>query len=121
VLKVMLHFRRVFRGEQERGRYVDASFFHAPGKVFPTFWTALPARTSLLNAWVGGPSAGRLCELVAVGGAKAREVLASPLEGTLFFAGEAPDTTGDAATVTGALRSGARAALEIGRHLEGRR
>jgi monoamine oxidase len=48
-------------------------------------------------------------------------VLAAPLEGTLFFAGEATDTTGEATTVTGALRSGARAALEVGQHLRGQR
>jgi monoamine oxidase len=53
-----------------------------------------------------------------VGGARAREILAMPLDGTLFFAGEATDTTGDPTTVTGALRSGARAALEVRRHLE---
>lgn len=167
VLKVMLHFRRPFWEEQEGGRYVDASFFHAPGKLFPTFWTTLPARTALLNAWVGGPTAARLGELpeaevirralecvasvfsrqherlelqaaylhdwqrdpfargaysyVAVGGARAREILATPLEGALFFAGEATDTSGDATTVNGALRSGARAALEVRRHLEGHR
>lgn len=166
VLKVMLHFRRPFWEEQDGGRYGDASFFHATGKVFPTFWTTFPVRTSLLNAWLGGPSAGRLGELsneeivqhaldgaaavfsrgqeeleleaayvhnwhrdplargaysyVAVGGTRAREALAGPLEGALFFAGEATDTTGEATTVTGALRSGARAAVEVVRHLEGR-
>lgn len=55
---------------------------------------------------------------VAAGGGNARKVLATPLSGTLFFAGEATDTTGDATTVTGALRSGTRAALEVIRHLE---
>jgi monoamine oxidase len=167
VLKVVLHFSRPFWEELDSGRYADASFFHAPGKVFPTFWTALPARAPLLNAWVGGPSAARLCELadeeiirqaidcvgavfsggngapellaayvhnwardayargaysyVAAGGGNAREVLATPLSGTLFFAGEATDTTGEATTVSGALRSGKRAALEVSRHLaEGR-
>ena len=164
VVKVILHFRRPFWEEQDGGRYADASFFHAPGKLFPTFWTTLPARTSLLNAWVGGPSAARLCELsdedivrraldgaatlfsrseadleleaayvhnwqrdpfargaysyVAVGGSSAREQLAMPLQSALFFAGEATDTTGDPATVTGALRSGARAAVEVNRHFE---
>lgn len=163
VLKVMLHFRRPFWEEQDGGRYGDASFFHAPGKSFPTLWTTFPARTSLLNTWAGGPSAARLCDLpdeeiiqhaldsvaavfsrdkaalelesahlhnwerdpfargaysyVAVGGVRAREILAAPLEGALFFAGEATDTTGDATTVTGALRSGTRAALEVSRHL----
>lgn len=55
---------------------------------------------------------------VAAGGGGARQVLATPLDGTLFFAGEATDTTGEATTVTGALRSGTRAALEVSRHLE---
>lgn len=166
VLKVILHFRRPFWEELDGGRYADAAFFHAPGNVFPTFWTALPARAPLLNAWVGGPSAARLSELsqdeiirqaldcvgsvfpntggtpelqaayvhnwvqdpyargaysyVAAGGGKARELLATPLSGTLFFAGEATDTTSEATTVTGALRSGARAALEVSRHLDAR-
>jgi monoamine oxidase len=164
VLKVALHFRRPFWLEQDDGRYVDASFFHAPGQAFPTFWTTLPVRSSLLNAWVGGPAAGRLGDLadeeiirhaleavasvfsrqpgeldlqaayvhnwyrdpfargaysyVAVGGARAREILATPLEGALFFAGEATDTSGDATTVNGAVRSGVRAATEVGRHLD---
>ncbi len=165
VLKVILHFHHPFWEGPDGDRYADASFFHAPGKVFPTFWTALPARSALLNAWVGGPSAARLSELaddeiirqamgcvgtvfsgsdvpelqaayvhnwatdpyargaysyVGVGAGNARETLATPLDGTLFFAGEATDTTGDATTVTGALRSGARAAVEVGRHLESR-
>lgn len=164
VLKVVLHYHRRFWEEGDAGRYADASFFHAPGKVFPTLWTATPARAPLLNAWVGGPSAARLAELteddivqqamdcvravlcggggaaplqaayvhnwaqdpyargaysyLAAGGANAREMLAKPLGGTLFFAGEATDTTGEATTVTGALRSGARAALEVDRHLD---
>jgi monoamine oxidase len=167
VLKVVLHFRRPFWEERDGGRYADASFFQASGKVFPTFWTALPARAPLLNAWVGGPAAARLCELtdaqiirqaldcvgvifsggdgvlelqaayvhnwtrdpyargaysyVAAGGGNARDVLATPVGGTLFFAGEATETTGEATTVTGALRSGVRAALEVSRHLEERR
>jgi monoamine oxidase len=58
---------------------------------------------------------------VAAGGGSARQQLATPLAGTLFFAGEATDTTGEATTVTGALRSGARAALEVSRHFEDRR
>lgn len=167
VLKVVLHYRHAFWEELDGGRYADASFFHAPGKLFPTFWTALPLRAPLLNAWVGGPSAARLCGLtdeeiirhatdgvseiffganrapepqaayvhnwardpyargaysyVGVGGGDAREQLATPLDGALFFAGEATDTTGDAATVTGALRSGARVAEEVNQHLAGRR
>jgi monoamine oxidase len=164
VLKVILHFRRAFWEELDQGRYADAAFFQAPGKPFPTFWTTLPVRAPLLNAWTGGPSAARLCGLsddeivrqaldcvssvfcggntapelqaahvhnwerdayargaysyVAAGGGNARKVLATPLGGTLFFAGEATDTTGEATTVSGALRSGARAALEVNRHFD---
>jgi monoamine oxidase len=63
VLKVILHFRRPFWRELDQGRYADAAFFQAPGKAFPTFWTPLPVRAPLLNAWSGGPSAARLCGL----------------------------------------------------------
>ena len=48
---------------------------------------------------------------VLVGGEGAREELAKPIAGTLFFAGEATDAE-EAGTVAGALRSGIRAARE---------
>jgi monoamine oxidase len=47
-----------------------------------------------------------------VNGARARKLLARPMDGTLFFAGEATDST-EAGSVGGALASGERAALEI--------
>jgi monoamine oxidase len=43
----------------------------------------------------------------------AQKVLASPLDNTLFFAGEATDTSGHNGTVHGAISSGYRAASEI--------
>ena len=49
---------------------------------------------------------------VLVGGSGAREALSSPLEDTLYFAGEATDAA-EAGTVAGALRSGTRAAREV--------
>src|SRR5205085_7453692 len=48
---------------------------------------------------------------VLVGGEGAREELATPLDDTIFFAGEATDSE-EAGTVAGALRSGIRAARE---------
>jgi monoamine oxidase len=45
-----------------------------------------------------------------VGGLRARETLAKPIEGTLFFAGEATELKGHSATVHGAIASGVRAA-----------
>lgn len=60
VLKVALQFRTAFWEELDQARYRHISFFHTPRAVFPTFWTALPARAPLLIAWAGGPKAARL-------------------------------------------------------------
>ena len=46
------------------------------------------------------------------GATHAPEVLATPIAGTLFFAGEHTDITGHPGTVHGALRSGLRAAAQ---------
>jgi monoamine oxidase len=48
-----------------------------------------------------------------VGSDGAQQSLAAPVENTLFFAGEATDTTGHNGTVHGAMASGYRAAKEI--------
>jgi monoamine oxidase len=164
VIKIVLKFRSAFWEELNGGRYRDASFLHAQTSAFPTFWTAVPLRAPILNAWAGGPRAARLSasanvasmvqqaieslesmfgkghgiggqldaayvhdwqqdpfargaySYVAVGGGSAREELAAPLEHTLFFAGEATDSE-EAATVTGALQSGERAAREIAKEI----
>jgi monoamine oxidase len=50
---------------------------------------------------------------VPVDGMAARDVLAEPLEGTLFFAGEAANNMGHGSTVHGAIASGMRAAQQI--------
>lgn len=60
VVKVTLHFRSAFWEALARGRYRDATFFHAADAPFPTLWTALPVRVPLLVAWAGGPYAARL-------------------------------------------------------------
>jgi monoamine oxidase len=62
--------------------------------------------------WQSDPYARGAYSYVLVNGGKAREQLAKPLLGTLFFAGEAADTD-EAGTVEGALRSGERAAREV--------
>jgi len=63
--------------------------------------------------WQHDPFSRGAYSYVGVGGGTSRAELAAAVEGTLFFAGEATDTTGEAATVTGALRTGERAAREI--------
>ena len=60
VVKLLLRFRQPFWEQLDDGRYADAAFFHAPHAPFPTFWTMLPVRTSLLAAWAAGPAAARL-------------------------------------------------------------
>jgi monoamine oxidase len=66
-----------------------------------------------LHNWQTDPFARGAYSYIAVGGGNARSALAAPLEDTLFFAGEATDTQDEAATVTGALQSGERAAREV--------
>jgi monoamine oxidase len=65
-----------------------------------------------VHDWQSDPYARGAYSYVVVGGDKAREDLAKPLLGTLFFAGEAADA-GEAGTVEGALRSGERAGREV--------
>ncbi len=157
VIKVALHFRKPFWEEIDDGRYRNGVFFRAPAAPFPTFWSAVPLRGSLLNAWAGGAKAKSLSgrneaelagaaldslqsmfgrkvrvrglleraylhdwqadpfargaySFVLAGGTGARKALATPVQNTLFFAGEAADTQGESGTVAGALQSGTRAA-----------
>ena len=63
--------------------------------------------------WQRDPFSRGAYSFVAVGGVGAREKLAAPLKNTLFFAGEATSTDGEAGTVHGALQSGVRAAQEV--------
>jgi monoamine oxidase len=63
--------------------------------------------------WQSDPFSRGAYSYGAVGSDGAQEALASPLENTLFFAGEATDTGGHNGTVHGAIASGHRAAKEI--------
>jgi len=71
-----------------------------------------------LHNWQTDPFSRGAYSYIAVGGGDARSMLAAPLEDTLFFGGEATDTADEAATVTGALQSGERAAREVNEHLK---
>jgi monoamine oxidase len=73
-----------------------------------------------LHNWQTDPFARGAYSYIAVGGGDARRMLAAPIEDTLFFAGEATDTEDEAATVTGALQSGERAAHEVIKRLQDR-
>jgi monoamine oxidase len=159
VIKVILRFRSAFWETLDDERYRKGAFFHSPKAPFPTFWSSLPVRTTVLVAWTAGPNAARLAgssqaeivqlaldsletifgkranvraqlqgaylhdwqadifacgaySYVIAGNTGARKALATPIQGTLFFAGEATDVEA-AATVTGALQSGKRAAQQV--------
>ena len=60
VIRVGLGFRTPFWERVHDGRYRDASFFRCERQVFPTHWTQMPLRSTLIIAWVGGPRAFRL-------------------------------------------------------------
>ena len=63
--------------------------------------------------WHADPFARGAYSWVPAGALPSREVLARPVEQTLYFAGEATDLAGYGGTVHGALESGYRAARQI--------
>jgi len=79
--------------------------------------TARKMKSRLLAAWThdwdSDPHARGAYSYARVGGKDAAETLARPVQGTLFFAGEATDTGGYTGTVEGALASGQRAAKQV--------
>ena len=159
VVKPVLHFRQPFWENMEHLK--EMGFLHTKDSSFPTWWSTLPVKSSLLTAWVGGPKAEKLlhlsCEEVirqavrSLGGILqmkesklfdlldnwylhnwqtdiyscgayayvpagrwwAAEAIAKPVDGTLYFAGEATDYEGHWGTVHGAMASGRRAAEQI--------
>jgi monoamine oxidase len=66
-----------------------------------------------LHDWQRDPYARGAYTYALVGGEGAREALAAPVDGTLWFAGEATAEGNEGGTVAGALWSGLRAAREI--------
>jgi monoamine oxidase len=63
--------------------------------------------------WQNDPYTRGAYSYVTAGGGHSSRALAEPLSQTLFFAGEATDFEGEQATVTGAIRTGERAAREL--------
>ena len=68
---------------------------------------------SYFHDWETDPYSRGAYSYGGVGADGAQEALGSPVENTLFFAGEATDVTGNNGTVHGAISSGKRAAREI--------
>lgn len=165
VIRVTLRFRKRFwdaiKPPNSKRSLSGMSFLFGQDDLFPTWWTASPAKWPIITGWAPFRCAERLsgCEqgvVVAqalhslsvmlrvnqseiesvlesghvhdwqtdpfslgaysygkVGADGAQETLAEPIEGTLYFAGEATDITGHNGTVHGAIASGYRAAHQI--------
>lgn len=62
--------------------------------------------------WGADPFSRGAYSYIVVGGTDARATLATPVDSTLFFAGEATSTNGQGGTVNGALQTGMLAASE---------
>ncbi|MBV9574756.1 MAG: FAD-dependent oxidoreductase, partial [Acidobacteriales bacterium] len=103
-------------------RLSGRSLAFVTGKALRTLSRLLPITRARLadlleevyfHDWQGDPFARGAYSYVKVGGEGAQKLLAAPIERTLFFAGEATDTSGHNGTVHGAIASGLRAAKEI--------
>lgn len=166
VIRISLRFRHRFwdpisPSSDGKKTLSNMSFLFSQDEWFPTWWTRMPHKSSIITGWAPFRSAERLSgsnhslvvqhslqtlgDLLGVNGQKldswlqdayfhdwqsdpfsrgaysygkvgateAQGILAAPVEDTLFFAGEATDTSGHNGTVHGAIASGHRAALEI--------
>ena len=82
VIRVAMRFHRPFWEARAPG----VAFFHVPEAAFPTFWTPLPMRASLLTAWAGGPKAARLA------GSSNEKLLSAALRTIGMVFGEQPRT-----------------------------
>jgi monoamine oxidase len=63
--------------------------------------------------WAADPFSRGAYSYVPVGGLSARQLLAAPIDRSLYFSGEATELNGHGATVHGAIASGRRSAREI--------
>ena len=70
-------------------------------------------QTVNVHDWQADPFSRGAYSYVPAGALGLREDLATPVEDTLFFAGEATETCGHSATVHGAIASGDRAARQV--------
>ena len=73
-----------------------------------------------LHKWNDDPFARGAYSYVPAGALDARETLALPVADTLYFAGEATETTGHGGTVNGAMSTGFRAAAQVLTSLSGK-
>ncbi len=117
-LPIMVAWSPFGRAERLSGQCEASIIDHA----LQSLGTLLPIEVSKLHEeleavhfhdWLGDPFSRGVYSYGKVGAHSAIRTLGAPVENTLFFAGEATDTTGHNGTVHGAIASGERAAKEI--------
>jgi monoamine oxidase len=69
-------------------------------------------RGGFSHDWLADPFSRGAYSYAGMGGSEAGDELAAPIDGTLFFAGEATESDGQNGTVHGAIASGRRAAKQ---------
>lgn len=99
------------QGEARLVRAAVASLARALGREAASLEEALESAQTF--DWARDPYARGAYSWVPVGQLRRQRTLALPVDGTLYFAGEATQATGHCATVHGAVDSGLRAAREI--------
>lgn len=60
VMRIVLRFREPFW--EKRDEFVDASFLFSQEPLFPTWWTTMPVRSSVVVGWSAGPHADELLD-----------------------------------------------------------
>lgn len=95
--------------------YVFAKALDALGKLLGVEHSALKEllEVAYFHDWQRDAFSRGAYSYVAVGGDQAQQELAAPVDETLFFAGEATDTSGHHGTVHGAIASAERVSHEI--------
>ena len=111
-------FRVPSSQESESLRVPEPIFARAVNALTKIFGaSASSIRSQLIDShmhnWAADPFARGAYSYIPVGMIKQPAVLAAPVAGTLFFAGEATATDAQLGTVHGALETGLRAAQEI--------
>ncbi|MCK6477360.1 MAG: FAD-dependent oxidoreductase [Phycisphaerales bacterium] len=94
-----------------RNRLIDAAIRSAASALLvPRRRIEQQLESIFVTDWLADPWARGAYSYELVGASGAGRKLARPVEGTLFFVGEACDTSGQASTVAGAIASGRLAA-----------
>ncbi len=103
-------YARALTGKSER--QITTIAMRALGQILESDLQNKP-QAVFMHDWQTDPFARGAYSYGNVGGADAAQLLAAPIEDTLFFAGEATNSEGHNGTVNGAISSGRRAVDEI--------